>query len=65
MDHASKSKPTVLFVRDKQEWPTDEFLTLLEEEGYRAIEGDENSLTAAFRTGEAFGAIGKASSMQH
>lgn len=65
MDPASKSKPTVLIVRDKQEWPTDEFLTLLEEEGYRTIEGDENSLTAALGPGEAFGAIGKARSRQH
>jgi len=58
MDPGSKVNPIVLIIRDKEEWPTDEFLTLLNEEGYNAIDGDENSLPSALAVGEPFAIIG-------
>jgi hypothetical protein len=38
-------KPIVLVVRDKQEWPSDDFMTLFAEEGYETRDVDMNSLS--------------------
>ena len=59
MGSASQSKPTVLIIRDKKEWPSDEFLTLFAEEGYDTLDADEHSLASCLGAGEPFGVMGK------
>ena len=38
------SKPIVLIVRDKQQWPSDDFMTLFAEEGYETRDIGVSSL---------------------
>jgi hypothetical protein len=43
--NAMSDKPIILVVRDKQEWPFDDFMTLFAEEGYETRDVDMSSLS--------------------
>jgi hypothetical protein len=50
-------KPLLWIIRDRSEWPTNEFVTLFAEEGYDAREINEESVSKVIETNDPFGMI--------
>lgn len=50
-------KPQLWIIREKTEWPTNEFLTLFAEEGYETIDFDAKSISRAIEPDKPFGMI--------
>ena len=50
--------PVLLIVRDPEEWPSDEFVTLFREEGYETRDVNAELLPTAVNELKPFGVIG-------
>jgi hypothetical protein len=57
MDQNSPT-PVLLIVRDAEDWPSDEFVTLFREEGYETRDVNAELLPTAVNEAKPFGLIG-------